>query len=351
MQAEKKHQYVFPFSAIVGQDEMKTGLMLNIVDPKIGGVLVFGEKGTAKSTAVRAIAELLPEITVVKGCPFRCDPANPGAMCEECYEKYLSGTPMETEQVKMRVVDLPVSATEDRVVGSLDIEEAIKRGKKKFEPGVLAQANRGILYVDEINLLDDHIVDLLLDSAAMGVNTVEREGVSYSHPANFILVGTMNPEEGELRPQLLDRFGLSVEIKGLRNPEQRVQIVRLRSEFDNAPVSFIQNYSELDAELGRKIAEACKALPEVQISDEILLTDAKIAIALDSDGHRGDITMMKALLAAAALEGRKEVTADDILLVVKMVFLHRLKSLPFEKTKTFDLEMVRKIVDESRHKA
>ena len=197
----------FPFSAIIGQEEMKKGLILNVIHPKIGGILVFGEKGTAKSTAVRSMASLLPEMEVVKGCRFRCNPYDVSSMCDECREKINAGEILESELSKMKVVDLPVSATEDRVVGSLDIEEAIQNGKKKFELGVLAQANRGILYVDEINLLDDHIVDLLLDSAAMGVNTVEREGISFSHPANFILVGTMNPEEGELRPQLLDRFG------------------------------------------------------------------------------------------------------------------------------------------------
>lgn len=207
-----KREHPFPFTAIVGQEDLKLGLILNVINPKIGGILAFGEKGTAKSTAVRAIAELLPEIPVVSGCRFRCNPNDTSLLCEECREKLERGEKLETEYVKMRVIDLPVSATEDRVVGSLDIEEAIQKGKKKFEPGVLAEANRGILYVDEVNLLDDHIVDLLLDSAAMGVNTVEREGISFTHPAQFILVGTMNPEEGELRPQLLDRFGLSVRI-------------------------------------------------------------------------------------------------------------------------------------------
>ena len=242
----------FPFSAIVGQDAMKQALILNAVNPKVGGVLVFGEKGTAKSTAVRALTRLLPEIDVIKGCPFHCNPHNPEEMCDECHHRWLHGEEFEIETIRMPVVDLPVSATEDRVVGSLDIEAAIQSGKKKFEPGVLAMANRGILYVDEINLLDDHIVDLLLDSAAMGTNTVEREGISFSHPAKFILVGTMNPEEGELRPQLLDRFGLSVEIKGITDPVQRVQIVRLRGEYEDDPKAFVERYPEQEHQLATR---------------------------------------------------------------------------------------------------
>jgi len=211
----KKHTNIpYPFTAIVGQEKMKKTLILNAINPKIGGVLIRGEKGTAKSTAVRALAGLLPEIEVVEGCVFGCNPNNKNEMCEDCLKK-LSYGELITAVQKMRVVDLPVSTTEDRAVGTLDIEHAIKKGEKRFEPGVLAAAHRGILYVDEVNLLDDHIVDVLLDSAAMGVNTVEREGVSYSHPASFILVGTMNPEEGELRPQLLDRFGLCVDIEGI----------------------------------------------------------------------------------------------------------------------------------------
>ena len=242
---------------------------------------------------------------------------------------------------------MPVSATEDRVVGSLDIEEAIQNGKKKFELGVLAQANRGILYVDEINLLDDHIVDLLLDSAAMGVNTVEREGISFSHPANFILVGTMNPEEGELRPQLLDRFGFSVEIKGIQDPVQRVKIVKLRDEFENNPSEFIQSYENKERELSERILQAQKLLPKVEISDEILLINAKLSIALEVDGHRADLILMKAEKAMAAFEGRSYVTIEDVQEVAKMVFLHRLKSLPFESNKTLDMEVIQSIIQET----
>lgn len=335
----------YPFTAIVGQEEMKRGLILNVINPKIGGILIFGEKGTAKSTAVRALANLLPEIEVVKGCQFRCDPNNVSDMCEECKSRLDAGEKLESEFVKMRVVDLPVSATEDRVVGSLDIEEAIKKGKKKFDAGVLAFANRGILYVDEVNLLDDHIVDLLLDSAAMGVNTVEREGISYSHPANFILVGTMNPEEGELRPQLLDRFGLSVNIKGIRNPEQRVDIVMLRGAFEKNPGQFCNEYQDKEQELAAKITKAMELMPNITISKSLLLLSALIAIELGVDGHRGELTMMKASAAMAALEGKTDVTKDEIKAVAEMVFLHRMKSLPFETVKTLNIDKIFKIID------
>ncbi len=342
-QTHRKHP-VFPFTAILGQEAMKKGLILNIIDSRIGGVLVFGEKGTAKSTAIRAIANLLPEITVVKGCPFHCDPTAPSHMCEECRSKVQNGEELETETIKMQVVDLPVSATEDRVVGSLDLEEAIQNGKKKFDLGVLAKANRGILYVDEINLLDDHIVDLLLDCAAMGVNTVEREGISFSHPANFILVGTMNPEEGELRPQLLDRFGFSVEIKGIKDPKERIEIVKRCSAFAEDHDAFVEQYQEEEQALAEKIVHAKDLLKDVTVSDEILLLNAKIAIALGVDGHRGDLTMIKGLKAFAALNGRTEVEKQDVRELVQMVFLHRMKSLPFEKTQALDMELVDKIL-------
>lgn len=341
----QKREQQYPFTAIVGQEDLKLGLILNVINPKIGGILAFGEKGTAKSTAVRAIAELLPEIPVVKGCRFRCDPFDTSILCEECREKLERGEKLETEYVKMRVVDLPVSATEDRVVGSLDIEEAIQKGRKKFEPGVLAEANRGILYVDEVNLLDDHIVDLLLDSAAMGVNTVEREGISFTHPAQFILVGTMNPEEGELRPQLLDRFGLSVRIEGIKDPEKRVQIVKYRNAYDDDPKAFAESYTSQDKALAEKIKNARRIIKDVEVADDILLTDAKIAIELGVDGHRGDLTLMKAVRTCAAFENRTQAEVEDIEKVVHMVFLHRMKSLPFEQTRSFDMDKVREIID------
>lgn len=335
----------YPFSAIIGQESMKKGLILNVINPKISGILVFGEKGTAKSTAVRAIANLLPEIEVVNGCKFNCNPHDVSTMCRECLEKVNKGDKLEIIKQKMMVIDLPVSATEDRVVGSLDIEEAIKTGTKRFERGVLAQANRGILYVDEINLLDDHIVDLLLDSAAMGVNTVEREGISFSHPANFILVGTMNPEEGELRPQLLDRFGFSVEIKGIKDPKKRVEIVKYRSQFEENPDGFIKQW-ELEEQLLRdKIENARTLVKDVTISDEMLLLNANLSIALDIDGHRGDLTLMKASKAMAAFNNRLEVQREDIEEVAHMVLLHRMRSLPFETTKKLDKNKIKEIID------
>ncbi len=238
----------YPFTAIVGQEKMKKALVLNLINPKVGGVLIRGEKGTAKSTAVRALASLLPEIEVVEGCKFKCNPSHANELCEECLGKLNAGT-LRISPVKMKVVDLPVSATEDRVVGTLDIEHAIKKGEKRFEPGVLAMAHRGILYVDEINLLDDHLVDVLLDSAAMGVNTIEREGISYTHPANFVLVGTMNPEEGELRPQLLDRFGLCVDIKGISDVSRRVELIKYRLSYEADPEAFAANWKAAETEL------------------------------------------------------------------------------------------------------
>ncbi|MDO4454040.1 MAG: ATP-binding protein [Eubacteriales bacterium] len=324
---------------------MKNALILNAINPKIGGVLVFGEKGTAKSTAVRALTRLLPEMDVVKGCPFHCSPDNPEEMCDDCYHRYLHGETLERETMRMPVVDLPVSATEDRVVGSLDIEAAIQTGKKKFEPGVLAMANRGILYVDEINLLDDHIVDLLLDSAAMGINTVEREGISFSHPARFILVGTMNPEEGELRPQLLDRFGLSVEIKGIADPQQRVKIMKLRGEYEEEPEKFMKQYEEQECQLCNKIKNGRDLLSRVEISDEILLLNARISIEMEVDGHRSDITLMKTEKTLAALRGKTEVTKEEVQDSVPMVFLHRMRMLPFETSRKIDMDRINDMIN------
>src|SRR5512142_78010 len=246
---------VFPFTAIVGQDRMKRALVLNAINPLIGGVLIRGERGTAKSTAVRALAALLPEIAVVADCRFSCDPSN-SHYCDECAMRLAAGEVLPVRRRKVRLVDLPVSATEDRVVGTLDIETAIKKGEKKFEPGVLAAANRGILYVDEVNLLDDHVVDLLLDSAAMGVNVVEREGISFQHPAQFVLVGTMNPEEGELRPQLLDRFGLAVEIRGIPDAAARVEIIERRLAYEQDPDAFQTEWATAEAKLSTEIEAA-----------------------------------------------------------------------------------------------
>lgn len=335
---------VYPFTGIIGQETMKEGLILNAVNQRVGGLLVFGEKGTAKSTSVRAIASLLPEIEVVKGCKFGCDPKDENTMCLDCKEKIKNGETLEVDYKKMRVVELPVGATEDRVVGSLDIEEAIKTGNKKFDTGILAEANRGILYVDEINLLDDHIVDLLLDSAAMGVNTVEREGVSYTHPAKFILVATMNPEEGELRPQLLDRFGLSVEVKGIRNPLERIEIIKRRAAFEDDQVAFLEKYKLMQDELASKIEATRKIINNVTISDELLLVIAKLCIKFDIDGHRGDLTLMKAAMTMAAIDGRTEVIMEDIEKAAPMVLFHRMRKLPFETAKEIDKDAIREII-------
>ena len=322
-----KRAAVYPFTAIVGQDDMKMSLILNVINPALGGVLIKGEKGTAKSTAVRALAELLPAMEAVHGCKFHCDPADPNLLCEDCASKYTEDNKLVADTVKMRVVELPVSATEDRVVGTLDIEHAIKQ----FEAGILAQANRNILYVDEINLLDDHVVDVLLDAAAMGINTVEREGVSYSHPARFVLVGTMNPEEGDIRPQLLDRFGLSVVVTGEHDPAQRVEVIKRRLAYEQDADTFIAGYQHDQEELAAKITQASSLLPQVDINDELLETVAKLAVELGVDGHRADITVIKTALTLAAFNGRKEVELEDVKNAAKLVLPHRMRRRPFEE--------------------
>ena len=322
--------FPYPFTAIVGQEKMKKALLLNAINPKISGVLIRGEKGTAKSTAVRALAGLLPEIEVVEGCVFRCNPRNKNEMCKDCLEKMQDGE-LKTAVRKMRVVDLPVSTTEDRAVGTLDIEHAIKKGEKKFEPGVLAAAHRGILYVDEVNLLDDHIVDVLLDSAAMGVNTVEREGVSYSHPASFILVGTMNPEEGELRPQLLDRFGLCVDIEGIHDAAARVDIIKRRQVYESDPERFASEWQDSELELCDRIVNAKNLHPQVRVSDKILELIAQICIDMHVDGHRADITMMKTATTIAAYHDRTAVTEEDVKEAAELVLSHRMRRKPFEE--------------------
>ncbi len=326
-----KFNRIYPFSAIVGQEEMKKGLLLNAINPKLSGVLIRGEKGTAKSTAVRALAALLPDIEVVADCLYGCDPDNITVMCSSCRGRLEAGENLPRKKRKMKVVDLPVSATEDRVVGTLDIEQAIKKGEKHFEPGILAQANRGILYVDEVNLLDDHIVDVLLDSAAMGVNTVEREGVSFSHPANFMLVGTMNPEEGELRPQLLDRFGLCVNITGILDPLQRVEVVRRSVLFEEDPENFARQWEEEEKKLRKQIAAAKELLPAVKIKDDMLFLIAQIAIDMGVDGHRADLVMMKAAKTMAALNGREEVIEEDVRRSVDLALIHRMRRKPFQE--------------------
>ena len=321
----------YPFTGIVGQETMKNALILNAVNPKLGGVLIRGEKGTAKSTAVRALAALLPEIEVVDGCKFGCNPHKKASMCQECINRLNCGEELPVKKRKTRVIELPVGSTEDRVVGALDIERAIKKGEKRFEPGILAEANRGILYVDEVNLLDDHIVDVLLDSAAMGVNTIEREGVSYSHPAEFILIGTMNPEEGELRPQLLDRFGLCVHIKGITDIGQRMEVVKRRTSYENDPAGFQDTWKEEEEKLRNAIIRAKELLGKTAVSDDMLRLIVQIAIEMNVDGHRADIIMMKAARTLAALDGRKDVLKEDVQTAADMALQHRMRRKPFQK--------------------
>lgn len=323
---------VFPFTAIVGQERMTRALVLNAISPQIGGVLIRGERGTAKSTAARALAALLPDIEVVSDCPFHCNPHRPDTFCDSCRQRVAAGETLPTKTRRTPFVDLPVSATEDRVVGTLDLERAIKLGERHFEPGVLAAANRGLLYVDEVNLLDDHVVDLLLDSAAMGVNVVEREGISFSHPARFILVGTMNPEEGELRPQLLDRFALCVDIQGIMDKDARVEILHRRVLYEQDPDAFCDQWCEAEAKLSQRIVTAQILLPDVTYSSEDLYTIAELTSEMEVDGHRADIVILKAAMAHAAFEGRDAVSEVDILLAAELALPHRLRRKPFEET-------------------
>ncbi len=342
---------VFPFTAIVGQEKMKMALILNAISPQIGGVLIRGERGTAKSTAARALAALLPEIEVVADCPFSCDPHQLEALCDDCRERVERGEELPVARRKTRFVDLPVSATEDRVVGTLDIELAIKKGERHFEPGVLAAANRGLLYVDEVNLLDDHVVDLLLDSAAMGVNVVEREGISFSHPARFILVGTMNPEEGELRPQLLDRFALCVEIKGITDPQARVEILERCVQFEKDPEGFRQEWEPHEKQLSREIARAREILPQVRYDPKDLFMIAELMANLSVDGHRADIVILKTALAHAAFAGRRRINETDILVAAELALPHRLKRQPFQETEVTLQDLKQKLAQISTEQA
>lgn len=319
---------IYPFSAIVGQDQMKFALLLNAINPRIGGVLIKGEKGTAKSTAARALAHLLPTRRVVDGCTFGCDPDDRKGLCLDCQKKT---PPLPSVDSRMRVIELPISATEDKVVGSLDIEHALKKGEKKFEPGILAQAHRNILYVDEVNLLNDHIVDVLLDAAAMGMNFIEREGVSYVHPSSFILIGTMNPEEGELRPQLLDRFGLCVDIEGIHDADTRVDVIRRRQMYEDSPEVFLKTWESPEQELRERIVTARNLLPDVTVSDEMLRMIARICIDMAVDGHRADITMMKTAATIAAYNNRTDVNEEDVRQAAALVLSHRMRRRPFSE--------------------
>ncbi|HVC39664.1 MAG TPA: AAA family ATPase [Candidatus Dormibacteraeota bacterium] len=309
---------------------MRLALELNAVNPAIGGVLIRGEKGTAKSTAVRALARLLPELEVVVGCHFGCAPRGE-AMCPDCQARVRAGEELEVARRQMRVVELPINASEDRVVGSIDLEAAIHSGQRRFEPGVLAEANRQILYVDEVNLLDDHIVDVLLDAAAMGVNVVEREGISVWHPSRFILVGTMNPEEGDLRPQLLDRFGLCVDVSGITNVPDRVEIVQRRERFEDEPEEFAAEWEGEEARERTRIDLAIEALPKIKTAPAVLEAIAKLAIELEVDGHRADLVARKAAQAYAALEALPQVGLSEVAAIAPMVLAHRVHTRPGQR--------------------
>lgn len=317
----------FPFSAIVGQDEMKRALLIAAVDGSVGGVLAIGDRGTGKSTAVRALAALLPEHRVVVGCPYGCDPAAPSADCPFCSMQ--PGKPRAATR-PVPVIDLPLGATEDRVVGALDLEKALSLGEKAFEPGLLARANRGFLYIDEVNLLEDHIVDLLLDVAASGENVVEREGLSVRHPARFVLIGSGNPEEGELRPQLLDRFGLCVEVRTPMDVPTRVEVVRRRDAFERDRAAFVAAWAKEDLKVRRSIERARKRVDTVMVSDRALEAIARLCLALGSDGLRGELTLMRAARAVAAIDGAPSVEDAHIRAVAVPALRHRLRRNPLD---------------------
>ncbi|MBD3196849.1 MAG: VWA domain-containing protein [Candidatus Lokiarchaeota archaeon] len=344
-------QEIYPFTAIIGQDLMKLGLILNAINPKIGGILIQGMKGTAKSTAVRALADILPEIEVLKNCTFNCNPKDEKEMCEECRLQHEHEKMNEDDvfRKKMSVINLPINATEDRVIGTIDINQALKEGIKALEPGILADANRNILYIDEVNLLADNVADVLLDSAAMGMNIIEREGISFHHPSNFILVGTMNPEEGNLRPQLLDRFGLSVEVERIEDIDKRVSIVKNVEEFQTDSEKLCLKYENKQKQLREQIETAKLILDKVKISDEQLRKIALICIQFQTDGHRADITIARTAKTIAAFNGSMSVTDDDIKLASKLALNHRMRRLPFED-EDFDEDLVDDIVDERDQK-
>ena len=332
----KVERPVFPFTAIIGQEEMKLALILNVIDPRIGGVMIMGDRGTGKSTTIRAVADLLPEIEVVAGDAFNSSLTDFELMSEEVKTVVLDNGQLEPAYKKVPMVDLPLGATEDRVCGTIDIEKALTEGVKAFEPGLLAKANRGILYVDEVNLLDDHLVDILLDSAASGWNTVEREGISIRHPARFVLVGSGNPEEGELRPQLLDRFGMHAEIRTVRDPETRVQIVEQRSNFDSDPDAALKEWNTAQLALKEKIVDAQKRLPDVKLSMELRVKISQVCGTLDVDGLRGDIVTNRAAKAFAAYNGKDEVTVEDIASIITLCLRHRLRKDPLESIDSGD---------------
>jgi magnesium chelatase subunit I len=321
----------FPFSAIVAQDEMKTAILIAAIEPAIGGVLVFGDRGTGKSTAVRALAALLPPMEVVAGCRYNCDPDAPPDACADGCTLKQGPRPAKHQKVAVPVVDLPLGATEDRVVGALDLERALSHGEKAFEPGLLAKAHRGFLYIDEANLLEDHLVDLLLDVAASGENLVEREGLSVRHPARFVLVGSGNPEEGELRPQLLDRFGLSVEVTTPKDLATRIDVIRRRDAFERDPEAFTAQWAKEETKLRRKLSKAKQRLGLIEVSDHTLETASKLCMALGTDGLRGELTLVRAARALAALDGDKTVEDRHLKRVAPTALRHRLRRNPLDE--------------------
>jgi len=335
---------IFPFTAIVGQEEMKLSLQLNVIDPKIGGVIIMGDRGTGKSTTIRAIADLLPEIEIVKDDPFNSHLTDPELMSTDVLNLIKDDVALEKDFIKIPMVDLPLGATEDRVCGTIDIEKALTEGIKAFEPGLLAKANRGILYVDEVNLLDDHLVDILLDSAASGWNTVEREGISIRHPARFVLVGSGNPEEGELRPQLLDRFGMHAEIRTVREPVLRVQIVEERTSFDRDPQEWNDTYKDQQNELRESLIAAKNILPDVKMDYENRVRISQVCSELKVDGLRGDIVVNRAAKAYTAFNSRTDVTVDDISKIITLCLRHRLRKDPLESIDSGD--KVKKVFNE-----
>lgn len=342
----KEDGRVYPFTAIVAQESKRIALVLNAVNPEIGGVIIRGPSGTAKSTAVRGLAELLPEVEVISDCPFQCDPHDSHGQCDACKERVAAGEDLPVISRRRRLVNLPLNATEDRVVGSLDITRALREGIKALEPGLLAEANRGILYIDEINLLDDHIVDILLDAAAMRVNIVEREGVSVSHPSQFLMIGTMNPEEGELRPQIADRIGLQVEINALSDKAQRVEVMKRREAFQINHDAFISQFSERQERLRSDIQRALGLLPRVTVSERYYEIIAQITLRTEVLSHRADITILQCAKALAALEGRTELEARDILTAGTLALGHRMPQDPFTADPVQDAgSLVTKIED------
>ena len=326
----------FPLAAIVGQEPMKTALLLNAIDPAVGGVLISGHKGTGKSTAVRALAGLLPDIEQVEHCEFRCDPTQPDRLCDACSQRASRGEQLPVIRRPMPFVELPLSATEDRLVGTLHIERALRSGERAFEPGLLAAANRGILYVDEVNLLDDHLVDMLLDAAASGVNVVEREGMSLSHPARFLLVGTMNPEEGDLRPQFLDRFGLFVSVRGIEDVAQRMELVRRRTGFEHDPKAFLARFQPEQERLSERLIAAREAVRSMSIGDDVLSLAVELSARSGARGHRAEIVIVKAARALAAWLGERSVDESHVAEVARFVLPHRMPDARLTGSETLE---------------